>query len=1012
MERAEIAVIGLACRFPSADGPGEFWQLLRDGRQAKGTAIDEFADFDADFFNISPREAAAMDPRQRLALELTWELFEDAFIEPTAVIGEQVAVYLGAMNDDYAFLTLRGAAANVDHHSFAGASRAMIANRVSYVFGLRGPSMTVDSGQSSSLATVHLACESLRAGTASVAVAGGIHLNLADETAMLEKEFGALSTSGRTYAFDARADGYVRGEGGALVLLKPLQAALHDGNRIRAVILGSAVGNSGLSGAGLTAPSASGEADVIRTALTTAGLDCHQIDYVEAHGTGTQVGDPIEARALGAIFGERRQDPVRMGSVKTNIGHTGGAAGIAGLIKTVLAVENGLIPASLNYSTPPAGTDLASLGLRVNTVLTPWPAGASRRAGVSSFGMGGTNAHVIIEQAPTVDISVSVVAQQDNSAATAWVLSARSNAALENQARRLSAWVDAHRGSTLADVGWSLVTTRSTFAHRAVVVGEDRVELIDALRHLPTAAATPGSGRSVFVFPGQGSQYLGMGQRLHERFPLFARAFDDVTAELDQHLRLPLRQVMWGGDAGLLESTEFAQPALFAVEVALATLLGSWGVIPDVVLGHSVGEIAAAHVAGVLSLRDAARVVAARGALMGMLPAGGAMMAVTASADEVAPLLVDGVDIAALNAADAVVISGDSAAVGVVVDRLLARGRRVRRLAVSHAFHSALMEPMLPEFTRRLGDLTANRPRIALVSNVTGQLADAGYGSAPYWVEHVREPVRFADSVRTAESLGADMFLEVGPATGLAASVASLTKGTPEERSLLIAVGQLFTAGVAVDWRGAFAGMDVQRVDLPTYGFARRRYWLTSGQALTESLVEAPPETYARRLQALDSREQHRELLDLVRMHAAIVLGHSSGRDIDAERAFQDLGFESMAGVELRNRLIAATGWSLPRTLIFDHPTPELLARHLGRQLSDDKSDESDDEQFWERLKNIPMHELRRTGLLERLLLLAGESEIRSESTASGAAISDDVIDGLSADALIALALNTEDDND
>lgn len=605
MQPTGIAIIGLACRFPTVVSPGDLWDLLRDGREAAGS-IDNVADFDADFFNLSPREASAMDPRQRLALELTWELLEDAFVVPETLRGQPIAVYLGAMNDDYAVLTL--AADRVDHHAFAGTSRAIIANRVSFAFGLRGPSVTIDSGQSSSLVAVHLACESVRTGEAPLAIAGGVHLNLARETAMLEQEFGAVSPSGHTYAFDERADGYVPGDGGGLVLLKPVQAALDDGDRIHAIIRGSAVGNAGHSATGLTVPSVAGQVDVIRRAMSGAGVDCHQVHYVEAHGTGTKIGDPIEARALGEIFAARQRRPVSVGSVKTNIGHTGGAAGIAGLLKAVLAIENAVIPPSLNYVGAPI--DLDSLGLRVDTALTPWPvADEPRRAGVSSFGMGGTNAHVILEQGPTQspEIVESVAAAGSNApVAVPWVLAARSPQALTNQAGRLLAHLTADDGLTALDVGWSLVSTRSVFDHRAVVVGADRGRLMAGLAGL--AAGEPGAGvvvgrarsvgKTVFVFPGQGSQWLGMGRQLYGRYSVFARAFDEVVAVLDGQLRLSVRQVMWGADAGLLESTEFAQPALFVVQVALAALLQDWGVLPDLVMGHSVGEIAAAYVAG------------------------------------------------------------------------------------------------------------------------------------------------------------------------------------------------------------------------------------------------------------------------------------------------------------------------------------------------------------------------------------------------------------------------------
>jgi acyl transferase domain-containing protein len=1008
---ADVAIIGVACRFPAAANPAEFWRVVRDGLEVTG--LQRVAEFDADFFNLSPREAGAMDPRQRLALELTWELLEDAFLVPETLRGEPVAAYLGAMNDDYAALTL---AENPNHHSFAGISRAMIANRISYAFGFRGPSLTVDTAQSSSLVAVHLACESLRTGESALALAGGVHLNLTTETELLEREFGAVSASGHTYAFDGRADGYVRSEGGGLVLLKPLSAALDDRNRIRAVIRGSAVGNAGHTAAGQTAPSAPGQVDVIRRALSAAGLDAGQIQYIEAHGTGTDAGDAVEARALGEVFAGRRHRPVSLGSVKTNIGHTGGAAGIAGLLKTASAIDNALIPPSLNYAHPRPDIDLEQLGLQVNTTLAPWPAvQGPRRAGVSSFGMGGTNAHVIVEAAP--EQSESTTAPSDN-AATAWVLSGRSQQALANQAARLRAHLDDDAGLRVGDVAWSLATTRSVFAHRAVLVGTDHEALMAGLAELasgkPARDAILGrarAGKAVFMFPGQGAQWPGMGAELYGRFPVFARAFNDAAEALDGDLRLPLRDVMWGGDAKPVEDTEFAQPALFAIEVALAALLQHWGAVPDLVMGHSVGEITAAHVAGVLSLADAAKVVAGRGRLMAGLPAGGVMVAVAAGEAEVAPLLTDGVAIAAVNGPDAVVISGVEARVSAIAEDLARRGMRMHRLAVSHAFHSPLMEPMIQDFTALVADVKPQEPRIALISNVSGRLAGPGYGSAEYWVDHVRRPVRFLDGVRAAESLGAGLFVEVGPGGALSAgveqslttqwptSVVTMGKDRPEADAVLAAAGGLFTAGVAVDWGSVLTRG--RRIPLPTYGFVRQAFWLDTGARPNSSPATRPAEL-AERLRALTPDEQQHQLLDLIRPHAAAVLGHSDGQAIDADRAFEDLGFDSLTGVELRNRIKTDTGLALSRTMIFDYPTPTALADHLlQRLLRGDRAD-SDDEQIWSLLRRIPLKELRRTGLLDKLLLLAG----KSDESFLDPVVGDEIIDSLSPEALIAMALN------
>ncbi|MGV0693719.1 SDR family NAD(P)-dependent oxidoreductase [Mycobacterium paraintracellulare] len=870
-----VAVVGMACRYAGGvDTPEALWELVAEGRDTvsdfpldrgwdveglydpdpdakgkmytrHGSFLQHAGDFDAGFFGIGPSEALAMDPQQRMMLEICWEALERAGIDPFALRGTATGVFAGVIHAGYGG-EVKG---ELEGYGLTGSTLSVTSGRVSYVLGLEGPAVSVDTACSSSLVSMHLAAQSLRSGECDLALAGGVTV-MATPAAFVEfSRQRALAPDGRCKVYAGAADGTSWSEGAGVLVLERLADARRLGHPVLALLRGTAVNQDGASN-GLTAPNGPSQQRVIRAALANAGLTAADVDAVEGHGTGTVLGDPIEAQALLATYGQDRpaDRPLWLGSIKSNIGHTSAAAGVAGVIKMVQAMRHGVLPRTLHVDVPSPHVDWSAGAVSLLTDPRPWPDhGGPRRAGVSSFGISGTNAHVIVEQAPAEPNDVPA-ARDGSNPVVPWVVSARSAEALAGQAQRLLDHVGATPDVPAVDIGWSLATTRAAFEHRAVLIGADRAGLTAGLAALAAGAPVPGAitgrtravGKRVFVFPGQGSQWLGMGAALYERFPAFARAFDEAVTAVDAHCRLPLREVMWGSDAELLQSTEFAQPALFALEIAMAALWESLGVTPDVVIGHSVGEIAAACVAGALSLSDAARLVATRGRLMAQLPRGGVMMAVTATEADVAPLLNGDVGIAAVNGPQSLVLSGSESAVKVVADRLAAGDARVRQLAVSHAFHSPLMEPMMGDFAAVVAGVSAREPRIALVSNLTGQLAGPDYGTVAYWVDHVRKPVRFVDGVQLAESLGAGVFLEVGPGAALTAavdqclttdraiSVVSMAKGRPEVDSLLSAAGQLFATGSDLDWSAAFTGLSARRIPLPTYAFVRRRFWLSS----------------------------------------------------------------------------------------------------------------------------------------------------------------------------------------
>ncbi|MDN3357940.1 type I polyketide synthase [Actinomadura sp. DC4] len=851
-----IAIVSMACRYPGGVGsPEDLWELVSSG----GDAIGEFpanrgwdlerlfapnpdqpgashtreggflydaGEFDAEFFGISPREALAADPQQRLLLETAWQTLERAGIDPASLDGTPTGVYAGVMYHDYA----NGAAdgdARLEGYVMPGVGSA-ISGRVAYTLGLEGPAVTVDTACSSSLVAMHLAANALRQGECDLALAGGVTVMATSGLFPGFSRQRGLARDGRCKSFSSSADGTGWGEGVGLVLLERLSDARRNGHRVLALLRGSAVNQDGASN-GFTAPNGPSQERVIRQALASAGLATSDVDAVEAHGTGTTLGDPIEAQALLATYGrDRREDrPLWLGSIKSNMGHTQAASGVAGVIKMVMAMRHGVLPVSLHIDEPSPHVDWSEGGVRLLTESVSWPDGdRPRRAGVSSFGASGTNAHLIVEAAGTEPVE-----ETGRGGLVPWVVSARSPEALESQVGAL-AGVDADP----VDVGWSLLRSRSSFEHRLVAVGESREELLEGLAS--AGVVEPVSGGPVWLFSGQGSQRVGMGAGLYERFPLFASAFDEICGLLDPYLERPLRDVVFEGPAEVLDHTAYAQAGLFAVEVSLARLLTSMGLRPDAVIGHSIGEIAAAHVAGVMDLENAARLVGSRAKLMGALPEGGAMVAVQADADELE--LPEGVSVAALNTPGSVVVSGPADLVERVQAEWKERGRKTKRLSVSHAFHSALMEPMLEEFAAAIGELSFTEPSIPLVSNLSGEPAGQEITKPGYWVRQVREPVRFHPAV-SAIADRAGVFVELGPDPVLATAVQQtaddaraltvLNAKRPDAIALGAALGELHAGGVDVDWTPWFPADPPPRiVDLPTYPFQRRTYWLAAGQ--------------------------------------------------------------------------------------------------------------------------------------------------------------------------------------
>ncbi|MBP2056060.1 acyl transferase domain-containing protein, partial [Streptomyces griseochromogenes] len=1007
-----LAIIGMSCRYPGGvRSPEALWKLLADRRDVlsdfpadrnwdlenlysedpasagktyltRGGFLEDAAGFDAGFFGIPPREALSMEPQQRLLLEASWEALEHAALTPAAVRDTRTGVFVGAEPREYG-PRLQDAPESVKGYLLTGTTTSVMSGRISYLLGLHGPSLTVDTSASSSLVAIHLAAQALRQGDCSLALAGGVSVMSTPGNFVAFSGLRALSPEGVCKPFSASADGTVWSEGVGLIVLERLSDALRNGHRVLAVLRGSAINSDGTS-EGLTAPNGQAQQAVIRRALSNAGLTAQDVDAVEAHGTGTRLGDPIEAQALLATYGQERpgERPLWLGSVKSNIGHTQAAAGAAGVIKMVLALRNQQLPAMLHADEPSPHVDWSAGQVRLLTEPVPWPAGErARRAGVSAFGLSGTNVHLILEEAPATQ-AAELAADEGAPATTpvvsgaeAWVISGRSTDGLAAQADRLHEWVAARPELEPADVAWSLTATRSVFEHRAVVVGTDREDLLTGMRSLaggvPAGSVVSGVARPAaqvaFVFPGQGSQWAAMGRELALSSPVFAARLTECEQALAPYVDWSLTEVLAGAPgAPELESADVVQPVLWAVMVSLAAVWEASGVTPDAVVGHSQGEIAAATVAGMLGLEDAAKVVSLRSQSLRVLSGAGGMLSVTEPAAQVEERLdrwEGRLSVAAVNGPAAIVVSGEVTALEELARELEAESVRHRMVAVDYASHCAQVERLEQEILSILAGLAPRQGRVPMVSAMSGEVLTGTELDAAYWYGSLRAPVHFDRAVRILSGMGHQVFLEIsphpvlmgamtdtleeaaleaGPGTIAGVVCGTLRRDEGGAARLLTSLAEAFVHGAPVDWTAVLPPR--RQVELPTYAFQHERYWLDGGARpdmaelpLSAGLPATSPAPKAgtgalRHLAELPEPEQLQTILDLIQRHAAAILGHPSPQTIEPAHTFKELGFDSVTGVELRNRLSSAVALQLPTTLIFDYPTPSALTEFLRAQ--------------------------------------------------------------------------------
>lgn len=894
LETDAVAIVGLACRFPGAPDKDAYWQLLSDQVDAisevpaerwdidayydpdpdvpgkmttrHGGFIDGIDQFDAGFFGISPREAVELDPQQRLLLELSWQALEDANIAPATLVGSRTGVYVGISTSDYSQLFTRAGEHAIGQYMGTGTAHSAAVGRVSYALGLEGPSLAIDTACSSSLVALHQARRGLLNGECELALVGGVNAILTPEATIYFSRGRFMAADGRCKTFDAAADGYVRGEGCGVVVLKRLSDAERDGDRIYGVIRGSAVNQDGASG-GLTVPKGPSQQRVIEAALAEADIEPAAVSYVEAHGTGTSLGDPIEIQALQTVLGEfhSADTPLLVGSVKTNIGHLEAAAGMASIIKVALSLQHDTIPAQLHFKTPSPRIPWDSINVRVAVEPQPWPA-ERKVAGISGFAFQGTNAHIVLEgYRPQSQPDVSSPEVAPELPMHLLVLSGRQEQAVRDLARDYRNWLREHDGVNLANVCYTARTGRNHFAYRTSLVVESSEQLYVALDQLAMGQLPvkrqPQAQNLAFLFTGQGSQYVGMGQQLYETQPTFKQALDHCAEILNPYLEQPLLEVLYptAGAASPLDQTAYTQPALFAIEYALYQLWQAWGVRPAVVMGHSVGEYVAACVAGVFSLEDGLKLIALRGKLMQQLPAGGGMVSLLAPVEQVRAAIaaVPQVSIAAINGPESTVISGPEVSMLAVVARLEAAGIKSKALQVSHGFHSPLMQPMLAEFEQVARQISYSEPQLPLISNVTGQVATEEVTTPDYWCQHVLLPVNFVAGMQALQQQDCNVFLECGPKPillGLGrqcvsndgqAWLPSLRPGQDDWQQMLTSLGELYRQGVPIDWAGFDRDYPQRRkVSLPTYPFQRERYWIDAqplAASVDSAIAEPPP---------------------------------------------------------------------------------------------------------------------------------------------------------------------------